>query len=145
MMKTKGIVAPLPGEKRSIGQLAKAAGVNVETVRYYHRRGLVPMPPKRIGGRRHYPESALKQIAFIRRAQNLGFTLEEIGSLLKISDGKDCNGGRVIAQRKLEEVESRLAVLTRMKRELATLVKKCEGNDGSAPCPVVRAMDGESR
>jgi MerR family mercuric resistance operon transcriptional regulator len=144
-MKNKGITAG-PGEKRSIGQLAKAAGVNVETVRYYHRRGLIPMPPKRIGGRRHYPESALRQIAFIRKSQNLGFTLEEIATLLNIlADGKDCDGGKALAERKLEELDSRLAVLNRMRRDLATLLKKCEGMDGAGPCPLVQAIEAELR
>jgi MerR family transcriptional regulator, mercuric resistance operon regulatory protein len=144
-MKTKGIAA-VAGEKRSIGQLAKAAGVNVETVRYYHRRGLIPMPPKRIGGRRHYPESALRQIAFVRRAQGLGFTLEEIGSLLKIlADGKGCDGGQALAQRKLEELDSRIAVLSRMKRELAAMLKKCDGADGAGSCAIVQAIDAETR
>ena len=136
---------PAPAtDRRSIGQLAKSAGVNIETVRYYHRRGLIPLPPKRAGGRRSYPDSALRQIAFIRRAQQLGFTLEEIGALLKISDGKDCNGGRTFAQRKLDELGERVAMLNRMRRDLAELVKQCEANDGSAPCPVIRAFDREA-
>src|SRR5262245_34125769 len=114
-MKSKALAAAA-GEKRSIGQLAKAAGVNVETVRYYHRRGLIPMPPKRIGGRRHYPESALRQIAFVRKAQALGFTLEEIIQLLRIlADSKDCEGGQELGRRKLEELDSRLAALNRMR------------------------------
>ena len=130
------------GERRSIGQLAKAAGVNIETVRYYHRRGLIPLPPKRLGGRRHYPDSAVRQIAFIRRAQGLGFTLEEIASLLRIAaDGKDCEGGRSLAQRKLGELEQRAAVLARMRRELTALLKKCDGADGAGPCAFVAALD----
>ena len=68
--------------KRTIGQLAEAAGVNIETVRYYHRRGLIPLPPKRAGGRRNYPDSALRQIVFIRRAQQLGFTLEDLTTVI---------------------------------------------------------------
>jgi MerR family mercuric resistance operon transcriptional regulator len=145
MKATKGVAA-VPGEKRSIGQLAKVAGVNVETVRYYHRRGLIPMPPKRIGGRRHYPESALRQIAFIRRAQNLGFTLEEISTLLKIlADGKGCDGGQALGQRKLDELESRIAGLARMKRELTALLKKCEGVDGAGACAFVQALDADTR
>jgi MerR family mercuric resistance operon transcriptional regulator len=144
-MKAKGIAA-IAGEKRSIGQLAKAAGVNVETVRYYHRRGLIPMPPKRIGGRRHYPESAMRQIAFIRRAQNLGFTLEEIGTLLRIlADGKDCETAEALARRKLEELDSRLAVVNRMRRDLANLLKKCEAADGAGPCSLVQGIEAESR
>ena len=143
-MKSK--VAAVTGEKRSIGQLAKAAGVNVETVRYYHRRGLIPLPPKRIGGRRHYPESALRQIAFVRRAQTLGFTLEEIISLLKIlADGKGCDGGQALARRKLEELESRLAELNRMKRELGAMLKRCEESDGSGACAIVQAIDADTR
>ena len=144
-MKTKAIAASA-GEKRSIGQLAKAAGVNVETVRYYHRRGLIPMPPKRIGGRRHYPETALRQIAFIRRAQALGFTLEEIATLLKIlADGKACDGGQELANRKLSELDSRIAALNRMRRDLAALLKKCEGADGAGACAIVQALDAEIR
>ena len=140
-MKARG-TAPA-GERRSIGQLAKAAGVNIETVRYYHRRGLIPMPPKRLGGRRHYPDSALRQIAFIRKAQGLGFTLEEIGSLLKIAaDGRDCDGGRTLAKRKMEELDARAATLNRMRKELAALLKRCEGAaDGAGPCAFVAAID----
>ena len=141
-MKTR--VTAADGEKRSIGQLAKAAGVNIETVRYYHRRGLIPMPPKRVGGRRSYPDSALRQIAFIRRAQQLGFTLEEIGTLLKISDGRDCSSAKVLADRKLAELDARAEMLDRMRRDLSSLVKKCAANDGSEPCAVIRAIDGES-
>ena len=129
--------------KRTIGQLAEAAGVNIETVRYYHRRGLIPLPPKRAGGRRNYPDSALRQIVFIRRAQQLGFTLEEIGVLLRISDGGDCNTARQLAQRKLDELAKRMAMLNRMRRELGALLKQCEANDGTAPCPVIRAFDTE--
>ena len=141
-MKTRATAAD--GEKRSIGQLAKAAGVNIETVRYYHRRGLIPLPPKRVGGRRNYPESALRQIAFIRRAQQLGFTLEEIGSLLKISDGRDCSSAKALAERKLEELDARAEMLNRMRRDLSSLVKKCAANNGSDLCAVIRAIDGES-
>jgi MerR family mercuric resistance operon transcriptional regulator len=140
-MKTRGAAGD--GEKRSIGQLAKAAGVNIETVRYYHRRGLIPLPPKRVGGRRNYPDSALRQIAFIRRAQQLGFTLEEIGVLLKIADGGECSSAKAMAERKLEELDARAEMLNRMRRDLSSLVKKCAANDGSEPCAVIRAIDGE--
>jgi len=129
--------------RRSIGQLAEAAGVNIETVRYYHRRGLIPLPPKRAGGRRNYPDSALRQIVFIKRAQQLGFTLEEIGGLLRISDGSDCATGRQFAQRKYDELGERVAMLNRMRRELGELLKQCEANDGKSPCAVIRAIDRE--
>jgi len=140
-MKTRS--DPAGDGRRSIGQLAEAAGVYIETVRYYHRRGLIPLPPKRAGGRRNYPDSALLQIVFIRRAQQLGFTLEEIGGLLRISDGSDCRTVGQVVQRKLDELGERVAMLNRMRRELGALLKRCEANDGTAPCPVIRAFDSE--
>ena len=104
------------------------------------------MPPKRLGGRRHYPDSALRQIAFIRRAQNLGFTLEEILALLRIAaDNRDCDGGRALAERKLAELEQRAAVLNRMRRELGALVRRCDGADGDGPCAFVAALDSPAR
>lgn len=131
-----------PQGKRSIGQLAQAAGVNIETIRYYQRRGLIPVPPKRQGGQRHYPDSTLRQIAFVRRAQYLGFTLEEIGGLLRLADGRHCGEGRRFAQAKLEELDERVAVLNRMRRQLGSLIRKCEANTGGDDCPVIRELNG---
>lgn len=140
-MKNKGGARAESG-KRSIGQLAKEAGVNIETIRYYQRRGLIPVPPKRQGGQRHYPESVLRQIAFIRRAQTLGFTLEEIGEIQEIADGRHCARGRDFAQRKHAELGERVEVLNRMRRQLAALVKRCDANDGAGDCPFIRDLDG---
>lgn len=126
----------------TIGQLAKSAGVNVETIRYYQRRGLIATPARPLGGRRVYVDLALRQIAFIRRAQMLGFTLEEIRGLLAIADGRRCEEGRAYASAKLEELKARLRELSRMCRELAQLVKRCDANRGG-PCPVTVALNGE--
>jgi len=126
----------------TIGRLAKAAGVGVETIRYYQRRGLLDTPNKPLGGRRHYAEEMLSIIAFIRRAQYLGFSLEEIKSLLAISDGMSCSTGRGHAQAKYEELGERIRELTRMRRKLAAVVKRCDTNKRGAPCPFIQALNG---
>jgi MerR family mercuric resistance operon transcriptional regulator len=126
----------------TIGQLAKAAGVGVETIRYYQRRGLITTPAKPIGGQRHYQDPAMRQIAFIRRAQFLGFTLDEIGALMTIADGTRCAEGRAFAQAKLDELGARIAELNRMRRDLRVLVKRCDGNTRGAPCPFILKLDG---
>ncbi len=84
-------------QEMTIGQLAEAAEVNVETVRYYHRRGLLPAPPRPIGGIRRYPAAILTRLRFIRRSQSLGFSLDEVEALLSLQDGQACNAARAIA------------------------------------------------
>ena len=127
----------------TIGQLAKVAGVNVETIRYYQRRGLITIPHKPAGGRRQYPADVLRQIAFIRRAQFLGFTLEEIRGLLVISDGRSCAQGRASANGKFEELGLRVAELNRMRRELREIVRLCDANKRGARCPLIAKLNGE--
>ena len=104
----------------TIGQLAKAAGVNVETVRYYQRRGLVPTPSRPFGGQRKYAEDTLRRIHFVRRAQNLGFTLDEIGRLL--AKAADRRAVRELAEAKLAHLAERVAEINRMRRELRRLL-----------------------
>jgi MerR family mercuric resistance operon transcriptional regulator len=125
----------------TIGQLAKEAGVGVETVRYYQRRGLIDTPKRPFSGRRVYPQETLGTLGFIRRAQLLGFSLEEIKGLLAISDGKSCAKGREFAYSKCEELGYRIKELRRMHRELVALVRKCDANR-AAPCPVTEALNG---
>ena len=127
----------------TIGRLAKAAGVGVETIRYYQRRGLLDTPSKPLGGRRLYADSMLSSIAFIRRAQQLGFSLEEIRSLLAISDGKSCKAGRDFAQSKFEELGERIRELNRMRGQLRDTVKLCDSNKRGAPCPFIRLLSGD--
>ena len=127
----------------SVGQLAKAAGVGVETIRYYQRRGLLPVPAKPLSGQRHYPEASLRQIAFIRRAQELGFTLEEIRHLLTLADGRQCGKSKAMAQAKADEIAARVTELNRMRRRLGGIVKLCNANRGG-PCPFMRALNGDS-
>ena len=98
----------------TIGRLAQAAAVNVETIRYYQRRGLVGEPVKPLGGHRRYPPEAVKRVRFIKRAQNLGFTLDEVRGLLALDDGQSCHDTRRLAEKKLAVIEARLADLARM-------------------------------
>ena len=125
----------------TIGRLAKAAGVNVETVRYYQRRGLIGEPRKPPGGHRRYAETVLLEIGFIRRAQQLGFTLEEIGKLLGRPGGIACRQARQIAEKRLAVIESRVAELQRMRRDLGRLIRACRKSRSS--CPLIDALYGK--
>ena len=125
----------------TIGQLAEAAGVNVETIRYYHRRGLLPTPARPLGGQRRYAGEALRQITFIRRAQGLGFTLDEIAELIGLAQKGDGRASRVLADAKLVELEARIAELNRMRRKLRELVQRRDERRG--PSPFIRYLDGE--
>ena len=127
----------------TIGQLAKAAAVNVETIRYYQRRGLISTPAKPLGGQRRYPEQALKQISFIRRAQKLSFTLDEVMGLLALASGRNCKKVRALAKEKLESVEQRLLEIKRTRRQLIALIKRCDKNPRGSLCPIILALSAE--
>jgi MerR family mercuric resistance operon transcriptional regulator len=129
-------------ETMTIGRVAKAAGVNVETIRYYQRRGLVSEPRKPPGGHRRYPVDVLRRIAFIRRAQQLGFTLEEIGQLLEHAEGRGCRDVRVIAEKRFALVVSRIAELDRMRAELERLIDACNART-KGDCPLIEALGRE--
>jgi MerR family mercuric resistance operon transcriptional regulator len=123
----------------TIGALARAAGVHVETVRYYQRRGLVAQPKRQTGSVRRYGNEAVKRLRFIRRAQELGFTLEEIKVLVRLGETPNCRDAKSLAARKLEIVESRLEDLRRMESALRTLVAQCErGRERS--CPIIDSL-----
>ena len=120
----------------TIGALAKAAEVHVETVRYYQRRGLLDEPKREPGSVRRYDEGAVKRLRFVRRAQGLGFTLEEIKDLVRLGNTPNCRGARDLAARKLELVNARLADLRRMQIALQGLLAQCdEGRKRS--CPII--------
>ena len=123
----------------TIGALAKAAGVHVETVRYYQRRGLVDEPKRQPGSVRRYDEYAIKRLCFVRRAQELGFTLEEVRTLIRLSDAPNCRGAREVAARKLEVVNARVMDLRRIQSALHRLVAQCD--TGRKPtCPIIEAL-----
>lgn len=123
----------------TIGRLADEAGVNVETIRYYQRRGLLTEPEKPHSGHRRYPSSAAKRVRFIKRAQVLGFTLEEISGLLELDEFVDCAATRELAEHKLQLIERKLADLTAMRKVLAQLTREC-GKGGPAACPIIHAL-----
>lgn len=124
----------------SIGQLAKHAEAGVETIRYYERRGLMPEPPRAPSGYRRYPPDAVEQLRFIRRAKLLGFTLDEIGTLLSLQEGGERAEVKAIAQAKLAIIDSRIEDLKRMRGALAHLEKQCSGRGPVNGCPIIEAL-----
>lgn len=126
-------------DQYTIGQLAKAAGVGVETVRYYQKRALLPVPASD-GGFRFYPASLAERIRFIKRAQELGFTLDEIGNLLELEDGKDRQAIRDVASERLQQVRAKLHDLQKMESMLAQLIVECELSSTQACCPIIQAL-----
>lgn len=124
----------------TIGQLARASGVNVETIRYYQRRGLLDEPDKPLSGIRRYPDAVVKRVSFIKRAQALGFTLDEISSILQLEGADCCTETRELAARKLEVIKAKLASLTAMHDALAGLVKQCDAGRRRGGCPIIDAL-----
>jgi MerR family copper efflux transcriptional regulator len=127
----------------TIGALAKEAGVGVETVRFYERRGLVRRPVRPRGGYRSYPEEAVAQIRFIRNAQGLGFTLQEVKDLLalRVTAGTSCAAVRSRAAAKAADVKRRVADLERIRVALERLVAVCPGRGAIAGCTILEALD----
>jgi len=126
-------------ESLTIGRLARAAEVGVETIRYYQDRKLLPIPPS-AGAFRYYPVSLVHRIRFIKRAQELGFSLEEISELLHLEEGADRASIRHIATNKLSEIENKLADLRRMQKVLRHLVNECEHTSADLPCPIIGTL-----
>lgn len=125
----------------TIARTGREAGVGVETIRYYHQRGLLPLPARH-GAYRRYDASHVDRIRFIKRAQELGFALEEIRELLKLNDGTDHERARALARGKLELLRAKLVDLRRMERALAALVAECEHGGRAVPCPIIHALAG---
>jgi MerR family mercuric resistance operon transcriptional regulator len=125
----------------TIGKLAKACAVGVETVRYYQRRRLLSEPERGPGQVRRYGADAVARLGFIRRAQDVGFTLEEVRELLKLGETPNCRGARALAARKLELVEARLGDLRRMRRALIGLIAQCDAGDARR-CPIIESLTG---
>lgn len=123
-----------------IGAVARAAAVNVETIRYYQRRGLLSEPEKPLGGHRRYEPSTVGRVAFIKRAQELGFTLEEVKALLRLEDGQSCAETRALAEHKLGLIEERLTDLNRMRRLLKTLISECSAGKRPRNCPIITTL-----
>ena len=128
----------------TISRLAQAAGVNVETIRFYQRRGLLIQPDKPPGGIRHYGKREVARVLFIKAAQRIGFTLDEIAQLLRLDDGTQCSQARAIAERKLADVRKRLADLQCIEAALTDLVGRCEARRGKVNCPLIAALQPQA-
>lgn len=128
------------GYEMTIGQVAAAAGVNVETIRYYQRRGLLDEPRKPFCGYRHYPADTAKRVRFIKRAQALGFTLDEIASLLRLEGADCCADTRELAAYKVSLIERKLLDLAAMRDALATLVHQCDIGQPEGQCPIISIL-----
>jgi MerR family mercuric resistance operon transcriptional regulator len=124
----------------TIGGLAKAAGVGVETVRYYQRRGLLPEPPRPPGEVRRYGDSDLKRLKFIRSAQAAGFTLNEIKELIDLDSSDDRARARELAKARVEAIDSRIDELREARDALSALASAC-ARKRSGPCPILTAFD----
>jgi MerR family copper efflux transcriptional regulator len=126
----------------TIGLLAKHAGVNVDTIRYYERNGLIPKPIRRASGYREYETADVRRLRFIMRAKELGFALAEIGELLSLSADRNVAGVKRRAEKRLEQVEHKIKELQRVRRGLKTLIHACPGHGDLERCPIVAALSG---
>ena len=122
-----------------IGELARSVDVNVETIRYYQRIGLLELPEKPYGGMRSYNDQDLQRLRFIRRAQQLGFSLEDIRELLELSSS-DCERVEKLAAEKLSQVKAKLRQLRKIESILAKTVKQCASRKGNEPCPIIETL-----
>jgi MerR family mercuric resistance operon transcriptional regulator len=129
-----------PTDTLTIGALAAAAGVNVETIRLYQRRGLLGEPERPHRGVRRYGADDAARVRFIKSAQRIGFSLDEVAQLLQLEDGTRCGRAREIAAHRLVDVRQRLADLQRIEAALAALVSRCEGARGRAACPLIASL-----
>ena len=114
-----------------------------ETIRYYQRRGLMPQPDKPSHGHRRYAVDAVKRVRFIKRAQVLGFTLDEIASLLELDAARACADTRKMASHKLQIIEAKLADLTAMRKALAALLRQCDAGAMKGNCPIIHALTAD--
>ncbi len=124
----------------TIGTFAKMAGVNVETLRFYQRRGLLAEPDKPYGSIRRYGPADIARVRFVKAAQRLGFSLEEVAGLLTLDDGAHCDDARRLAELKLADVRGRLADLRRIEKVLASLVRDCCASEGTVSCPLISTL-----
>lgn len=125
-------------------QLAKMSGVGVEALRFYEKRGLLLEPPRGDNGYRYYPPGDIKRLQFIQRAKELGFTLEEVSDLLSLhSCSADSGDVKALAEKKLSELDKKLADLQRMRLALADVTARCNGQGSTDDCPIIASLIGE--
>jgi MerR family mercuric resistance operon transcriptional regulator len=129
----------------TISRLAASADVHIETVRYYQRRGLLPEPPRPQGSVRHYGPAEVARLQFIRRAQTMGFTLDEIAGLLEVKGKRACEQTRQMTEHKLADVRLKIAELRQLERDLVALVAECGRASVDADCPTLSLLQKAGR
>lgn len=129
-------------ENLTIGSFAKVAKVNVETIRFYQRKGLLLEPDKPYGSIRRYGEADVTRVHFVKSAQRLGFSLDEIAELLRLDDGTHCDEASHLAEHKLQDVRKKMVDLARMETVLSELVCGCHARNGKVSCPLISALQG---
>lgn len=127
-------------QELTIGAMAKATGVSVETIRFYQRRKLMAEPLRMHGAIRRYTTSDVARLQFIKAAQRIGFSLDEVGELLRLDDGTHCSEARHLAEQKLTDVQGRIADLRRMEAALEQLVVNCVGAGDEVKCPLIESL-----
>lgn len=129
-----------------IGEAARRGGVNLQTIRYYEREGLLPQAPRLASGYRTFGDETVRRVRFIKRAQELGFTLTEIRELLslRVDAKRDRAEVRALAREKIREMEEKIRTLEAMREALQHLVKKCSGHGPASECPILEALDAKS-
>jgi MerR family mercuric resistance operon transcriptional regulator len=134
-------------ESLTIGRLAKLVEMDVETIRYYQREGLVVAPPRPAGGYRHYPSETVERLRFIKRAKVLGFSLKEVRELLalRIDPGTTCDQVKSRAEMKIADIEERIVSLKRMRRALRRLAAACSGDGAVDECPIIAGLEDKDR
>lgn len=134
------------GDRLRIGAVAQGAGVNVQTLRYYERRGLLGPPDRTASGYRAYPSEAVRLVRFIKRAQDLGFTLTEIGDLIALRNaGRRRDNVRALAEAKMREIDRKLVQLQAMRGALSSLVESCACGEARPSCPIIEALDDSGK
>ena len=128
-----------------IGEVAELSGVNLQTVRYYEREKLLPKAPRLASGYRVFPNDTVRRVRFIKRAQELGFTLSEIRELLtlRVDESRSSAEVRSIAESKMADIDERITALTAMKRALTNLTDKCSGHGPASECPILESIDSD--
>ncbi|TAM48994.1 MAG: Hg(II)-responsive transcriptional regulator [Paraburkholderia sp.] len=124
----------------TIGAFAKAAGVNVETIRFYQHKGLLATPERPYGSIRRYSDADVERVKFVKAAQRLGFSLDEVGQLLTLEDGTHCSEAAELATQRLIDVRAKLADLARIEAALSRLVSECHSHPGNVSCPLIAAL-----
>ena len=126
--------------KMTIGKVAIAAGVNVETIRFYQRRGILNEPPKKLGGLRYYDQAEIERVLFIKRAQTLGFSLDDVIALLALDKSDACAKTHDAAEKKLKIVEDRIRDLERIRITLKELIGQCKEGVADVSCPIIESL-----